>query len=95
MQQNDHSTVERIAAECADLKMYVVWWTYSANYSEVMIEMAKTPEEAFGQAFPFYLNGHDPKFRKYMVRIQSSGDTLMMCDHKKTVIGSARDEVIS
>jgi hypothetical protein len=69
----DHSMAERIAKQCSDLKFYVVWWTYSANYSEPQIVLARTGREAFAEAFPFQVNLKEKDFHKYAAEIQNSG----------------------
>jgi hypothetical protein len=52
-------------------KIWLVWWTYEANYSEPTVTLAKTPEEAFKNEFPRYAKTSDLNFHKYVIEIKS------------------------
>jgi len=69
VKQGDHSVAERIAAQCANMKQFVVWWHYSANYSTPVIEMADTPEDAFNKAYPSLESVRNPDLHKFAVEI--------------------------
>lgn len=55
-------------------KLFVVFWTYSANYSDIDIVSADTPEQAFERKFPFYYNTKHPDFHKYAIEIKDVKD---------------------
>jgi hypothetical protein len=55
-------------------KLFVVFWTYSANYSDIDIVSADDPVQAFERKFPFYVNTKDPDFHKYVIEIKDVKD---------------------
>jgi hypothetical protein len=66
----DHSMAEKIAKEVGNT-MFVVWWTYHANFAEPKIVIANNPAEAFQRGFPLYAESHHDDFKKYVVEIQN------------------------
>jgi hypothetical protein len=86
--QIDHSAAERIWDLCENSKMFVVWWTYSANYSEPKIVIAKTPADAFRLAFPQYAHTNGGEFHKYAVEIRNCGCATELREDKTVLIGS-------
>jgi hypothetical protein len=50
-------------------KLYVVFWHYSANYSEPDIVSADNPRQAFERKFPFYINTKNVDFHRYAIEI--------------------------
>ncbi len=80
--QNKHAVAESIAKKCGDLKMYVVWWNYVANYSDPKIELATSPVEAFENAFPFYKKTKNVEFHRFAVEILNSSKAVEIIDGK-------------
>lgn len=68
----DHTLAEKIVKE-AGSDMFVVWWTFDANYSEPQIVVAKDPKDAWDKTFPKYKHSTHPDFHKYVVAIQNGG----------------------
>lgn len=73
----DHSLVERIAQEVGTTQ-FAVWWTYHANFHEPVIVVAKNPEDAFRKVFPSNADAHDPDFKKYVVRLKTGADLVVL-----------------
>jgi hypothetical protein len=67
---SDHSLAEKIAADTGS-NMYLVWWTYHANYHDPVIIIAKSPEDAFKKVFPSNYDAHHPDFKKYTVHLKN------------------------
>jgi len=76
---------------CKNNKFFVVWWTYDANYSEPVIVLADTPQEAFNKASPQFARTTDPALHKYAVETNSSGNAYELVGiDGKMLIGARR-----